>query len=200
MEAQGLTKISGVLTAYFSAMQKLAGFNASGASGSSESAAENAATAAGLDTTQIESVGKLANLVTRLATESYQRNRLVTALTDADPAVQGITEGLDTFTKTYLDFLAEEQQTIKAEYQTVGNTKDPAMLLLLNRAYSEDLERVAERRDAANAYREALKTVREGHHTLVRDAHYLSTKDLNKALQPYTSNLNGLVPTLSKKS
>lgn len=199
-EGEALTKVSSVVTDYFKAMQKLAGFDVSGVISANESAAENAATAAGLDSTQIESIGKLANLITRVATQGYQHDRLITGLNDADPNIQSITTALDTIAKTYIDFLQEEQQTLTAEYQTVGDTKDPAMLLILNRAYSEDIERIGERRAAANAYRDALKNIREGHHTLTRDAHYMNAKDLSKALQPYTSNLNGLIPILSKKS
>ena len=199
-QGQGLTKVSGVLADYFKAMQKLAGFQVSGVTAANEAGAENAASAAGLDYTQVVSIGKLANLVTRLVTEGYQRSQLLTGLTDADPEIQTITTGLDTVAKLYIDSLNEEQQTITAEYQTAGGTKDRGMLLLLNRAYSEDLEQVTQKRAAATAYRDALRNIRDGHHTLARDAHYMNAKELMKALQPYTSNLNGLIPSISKKT
>jgi hypothetical protein len=199
-EAQALTKVSDVLNDYFKSMQNLASFNASGVSGASESVAENVSTAAGVSSAQIESAGKLATLLTRIATESYQRKRLVQLLRDADPEVTNITEGFDKVTSTYLDLLQQEQQTLAAEYQSVGETaRQPAMLLLLNRAYSEDLDKLQQRRSEGNAYRGALKNIREGHHKLVEDAPHLSAKEVNAALEPYISSLNGLVPALAKK-
>ncbi len=199
-EAQGLTKISDVLTAYFRAMQQLSAFNTSSVSAAGETAVENAGTAAGLSLTQVDSAGKLASLVTRLFTESYQRSHLLEYLRSADPEVANLTEGLDGVARNYLDFLQEEQQTITARYQSVGDVNQKALLLLLNRAYTDDLAQVQGRRDAANAYRDALKDIREGHHQLVKSAQHLSTKELSMSLQPYTSKLDGLLPSLQKSN
>lgn len=199
-EAQGLIKVSDVLTAYFRAIQQLSAFNISSVSTASETTAENAATAADLDTSQIDSAGKLASLVTRVFTESYQRSRLLEYLRNADPQVVHITEGFDTVTKNYLDFLQEEQQTLTARYQSVADTNQQAMVLLLNRAYSDDLADIQRRRTAAGTYRDALKSIREGHHQLVENAQHLNAKELSMALQPYTSKLDGLIPAPQKNN
>ncbi len=44
----------------------------------------------------------------------------------------------------------------------------------------------------------ALQQIRDGHHTLAKNAGHLSAKDLSVALQPYTSELQTLVPALQK--
>jgi hypothetical protein len=165
-------------------------------SGDSESVAENAATAANLSYTQITSAGKLASLVTRAFTEGYQRRHISEYLRTADPAVADITQGLDLVTKTYLDFLHEEQQTTTARYQSVGDGTRDAVLFLLNHSYSEDIAEISRRRAAATAFRDALKDIREGHHQLLVNAKHLSAKQLSVALEPYTSKLDGLLPTL----
>jgi hypothetical protein len=198
-EAQGLDKVSDVLTAYLRVVQQLAAFNTSSVSTANETGAESAATAANLSLVQVDSVGKLASLVTQIFTAGYQRRRLFESLRTADPHIAAITEGLDAVIGNYIDFLQEEQQTVTARYQSVAGSDQPAMVLLLNRAYSDDLAAIQRRRDVARAYRESLKNIREGHHQLVLSAHRLNTKELSLALQPYTSKLDGLVPVLQEK-
>jgi hypothetical protein len=199
-EAEALTKVSDVLTAYFRAIQQLAAFDTSSVSTANETTAENAATAADLNSVQIDSAGKLASLVTRFFTQSYQRSRLLEYLRSADPQVTHITEGLDAVAKNYLDFLHEEQQTLTARYQSVADTNQPAMVLLLNRAYSDDLRDLQRRRAGAEAYRDALKDIREGHHQLAQSAQHMSDKELSIALQPYTEKLDGLAAALEKNN
>lgn len=199
-EGQALTKVSDVLTAYFRAMQQLSDFNTSSVTATNEASAENAATAAGLNTVQIDSVGKLANFVTGVFTSHYQKSRLVKYLRDADPEVADITQGLETVVKNYDVFLNEEQQTITARYQTVGDSNQPAMLLLLNRAYSDDLAQIQHRRDAAGSYMVVLTNIREGHHKLVEVAQHMNAKELTLALQPYTSKLDASATALQKGS
>jgi hypothetical protein len=198
-EAQALDKVSDVLTAYFRGVQQLSAFNTSSVTAANQTAAESAAFAANLSLTQADSVGKLASLVTRVFTAGYQRSRLLESLRSADPHIVAITEGLDAVIGNYIDFLQEERQTVTARYQSVAGTDQPAMLLLLNRAYSGDLAAIDRRRDAAAAYREALQNIREGHHQVVLSAHHLSDKELNLALQPYTSKLDSLVSALQEK-
>ena len=196
VEGQALTKVSDVLTAYFRAIQQLSAFNTSTVSAANETSAENAATAAGLNTVQIDSVGKLANFVSEVFTSHYQKSRLVKYLHDADPQVADITQGLETVLKNYEVFLNEEQQTITARYQTVDDSNQPAMLLLLNRAYSDDLAEIQHRRAAADSYVVALTNIREGHHKLVEVAKRMNAKELTLALQPYTSKLDASATAL----
>ena len=198
-EADGLAKASGVLTAYFKAMQELAAFATSSVSGPNEEAAENAATAANLSLTQIDSIGKLSGLVTQLFTERYQRSHLVKYLREADPSVASITRGFeDIVSKDYAGLLQEEQQTLTAQYQDVGDVRDTAILLLLNRAYSEDGDDLNRRKAVASAYVAALQQIREGHHKLAQNADRLNGKSMTVALQPYITQLQALIPTLQK--
>lgn len=180
-------------------MQQLAAFNTSTVSTANANTASNAATIAGLNTTQIDSVSKLADFVTRIFTESSQRGHLLEYARIADPQVKDVTEALEKVIGNYLDLLQEEQQTITARYQTVADTnQNAAVLLLLNRAYLDDLSDIQRHRAAAGAYRDALQQIRDGHHKIVQSASQLKDKQLTLALEPYTSKLNGLLPALQK--
>ena len=196
-EGRELTKMSDVLAAYFKGMQQLAQFNTVNLSSSAETMSENAATAAGISYTQIISAGKLASIVTQLATESYQRRRLSQLLKSADSDVAEITAAFASANKTYEDLLNQEQQTLSARYQSEGDEAQRAMLFLLNHAYTHDLDALQQRRSAAIAYDDVLNNIRDGHHKLTQ-ATKLTGKEINAVLAPYTSKINGALPTLNK--
>lgn len=199
-EGKELTTMSNVLDAYFKSMEQLAGFDTVALGGNVETIAENATTAADLSTTQIESAGKLANLITQLATAGYQRKRLFELLKAADPEVTDVTQAFDQATKTYLDLLNQEQQTLAAQYQSVGDASTGSTLFLLNHAYSQDLDKLQQRRTEANAYLDVTKNIREGHHKLVANEKKLRAKDLSAALRSYISKIDGALPLLAKKT
>ncbi len=93
-QGEALAKASGVLSAYFKALQQLASFNTSTVSSASEQTAENAATAANLSSTQMADVGKLAALVTQIFTARYQRRHLLEYLREADTSISSVTTGV----------------------------------------------------------------------------------------------------------
>ncbi len=197
MQGDALIQASDILSAYFRAMQELASFNTSAVSSTSQKAGENAGFAAKFNTTQADSVGKLAALVTQLLTERYQRTQLLKLLREADPAIESVTQALeDVVSKDYMSLLREEQQSLTAQYQNVGDTGNTAMILLLNRSYTEELNQLNRRKTIADAYVRALGQIREGHHQLALNVHHLKSKEISMALQPYTARLQGLVPTL----
>lgn len=198
-QGEALAQASGVLSAYFRALQQLAAFNTSTVSSPSEQAAQNAATAANLTANQIADIGKLAGLITRIFTAHYQHRHLIQDLREADPSISSVTQAFETIvSKDYQGLLQEEQRAVTRRYQDNGNAQTTALVLLLNRAYSDDVADLNRRKTAAEAYVTALQQIREGHHTLAKNAGHLSAKDLSIALQPYTAELQSLVPALQK--
>lgn len=197
--AEALIRASGVVSAYFKALEQLASFNTSSVSTDSEQAATNAATAAQLDPSQIDSVGKLAGIVMQAFTAHYQRRHLLEALRQADSALGSATQGFQTVVGTdYESLLASERRALVSRYQEVGETGDRATVLLLNRAYSDDLQQLDRRKAAADAYVQALLEIREGHHQLALNAGRLGAKELSLAIEPYTSRLQTLLPRVQQ--
>ncbi len=180
-------------------MQQLASFNTSTVSSDSQHAAENAAFTAQLNLTQADSLAKLAGLVTEAFTGHYQRSRLAQYLREADPSISSVTKGFEQIvSQDYLGLLREERQTSTARYQKVGDISNGATILLLNRAYTDDLKELDRRKAIADAYVQALRQIRDGHHQLALNANRLRARDLSLALQPYTTNLQALAPVLQK--
>ncbi len=198
-QAEALTKASGVLTAYFRAMQQLAAFNTSSVSGPGAQAAQNAAYAAQLSFVQADSAGKLAGIILQAFTARYQRSHLTKYLRDADPSISSVTQGFeDISSKDYEGLLHEEQQTLTAEYQKVGDARNSATVLLLNQAYADALAELNRRKAVADAYAEALEQIREGHKKLAENADHLTGEKMSVAIQPYTTKLQALLPVLEK--
>ncbi len=194
-EGEALVQESKVLSAYFRALQQLASFNSTSVSGAGGQTGFNIALANGLNMTQMDSISKLANVITEAFTESYRQRDLVKVLVEADSSIASVTQGFeDIVSKDYEGLLREEQQTLPAQYQAVADSKDPGTILLLNRAFSSDLNELRQRKAAAEAYVEALQQVREGHHTLAEMAKRLKPKQQGLALQRYTDRLEKLLP------
>ncbi len=198
-QGEALSTASDVLVSYFQAMQQLASFKASTVSSPSEKAAQDAGLTAKFTTIQADSVGKLAGLVTQLLTERYQRSKLLHLLREADPAIASVTQAFeDVVSKDYQGLLREEQQGLAARYQDAGEAGNLAIILLLNRSYTEDMKQLNRRKSAAEAYVRALQQIREGHHELAQNLPHLKAKDVSLALEPYTARLEGLVPALQQ--
>lgn len=196
-EAKELESVSSVLSAYFRTMQELAAFDEANASYEAEHAGQNLGTAAILSASQTDSIAKLSGLITQAITGHYQRRKLVEFLQTADPHVAAISQALETVvTKDYGSLLDEEERAIKRRYQEVSSTKEIATVMLLNRAYAEDLNALERRRTMAKAYAAILKEARDGHHLLATSNGRFNKKEISLVLQPYISQLQALTPTI----
>ncbi len=198
-QGDALVKASEVLAAYFEAMDQLASFNTSSVSTSTAQAGENAAFAGQLNLTQADSIGKLAGFVTEAFTAHYRTSHLLKYLREADPSISSALKGFqDIVGKDYEGLLAEEQRALTFRYRQVGDAANSATILLLNRAYSGDLDHLNRRKAAALAYVTALDQIRQGHRELAQNAGHLGSKQLNVAMQPYNAKLEALLPVLQK--
>ncbi len=198
-QADALSKASGVVSDYFRAVQQLAAFNTSSVTSASEKAGENSAFAANLSLAEADSISKLAGFVTGAFTEHYQQSHLLEHLHQADASISSVTTAFEAIVaKDYAGLLDEEQQTLTARYQDIGDASDKAVTLLLDRAYRDDLNEIQRRRAAANAYVAALQQIRAGHHELADNAQHMRGKELSIAIEPYTSRLQASVAATQK--
>jgi hypothetical protein len=193
-QGAALANESKVLGAYFQAMQQLASFDNSSVSTPTAAAAGNDAAAAQLSFSQIDSISRLSGLVTRAFTGRYRRSHLLEYLREADPHVAVVTRGLeDIVGKDYQGLLTEEQRNLNIQYQRVLDSSNDAVILLLNRAYGDDIGALKHRRTAAEAFVEALEEIRQGHRKLAASGGRLEARQISVALQPYTAKLQDLL-------
>lgn len=198
-QGDALTSAVGILASYFGALQQLAAFDTSTVSTPAQRAAESAGYGAKFTVVQTDSLSKLAGFIGQAFTEKYRRHSLTRYLREADPSVASVTKGFeDIVSQDYKGLLAEEQQTLTARYQNVGDINDRATILLLNRAYLDDLNALTRRKAAADAFVEALQQIRAGHHELAQNVNRLRGKELSLALHSYTIKLQALTADLQK--
>lgn len=196
-EVNELQDVSSLLSAYFRAMHELAAFDETNVSAQAEHAGENVGAAAVLSLNQTDAIAKLSGLITRAVTGHYQRSKLREFLRAADPHVTVVSQALEiVLTKDYGSLLDEEERAIKRRYEEVSGAKEMATVLLLNRAYLEDLNELKRRRGAAKAYAAVLKEARDGHHVLAGFTGHLNNKEISLVLQPYISQLQTLMPSI----
>lgn len=198
-EGDSLSKASRILGSYFQAMRQLALFDTTRISGAGERTATGIAAVGRLDSTQVDCLSKLSSLITEVITDRFRQHDLKKLLSQADRSISSITNAMELIAgEDYQSLLREERQTLAAQYQAVADVKIPAGILLLNRAYTDDLNQLEVRKAAADALVEALHQVRDGHHTLATSSSRLKAKELAVALQSYTDKLQLLLPTLEK--
>lgn len=198
-EGEALQQASKVLSAYLRAMQQLASFNSISVSGPSGQTGSNLALVSGLNYTQMDSLSKLAAVLTEAFAGRYQQHDLDKVLSQTDASIAALTQGFEeVIAKDYEGLLREEQQTLPAQYQAIADVKNPATVLLLNRAFSDDLNELNRRKAAAGAYVEALQQIREGHHMLAQMTKGGKPKNLALVLQAYTDKITALLPALER--
>jgi hypothetical protein len=193
-EGDALITDSATLSAYFNAIHELAASNTSGVTAPSTNAAVQAATTANLTFSQATAVGKLAGLVAQAAAGHYQKSHLIRYLDEANTSVLDAAQAFETVARDYEGMLDEERRAMRARYQDASGSADTAVVLLLNHAYTADLEEIQRRKAAADAYIAALEQVSEGHQKLASE----DAKEWGPALEPYTSKLKKLVPQMQK--
>ncbi len=191
-----VSRVSKLLSSYFSALEELSRFNTVTVSDPAGLAGANAGTAANLGAVQSDSAGKLASILTLAVTERYRRGRTTQLLREADSSVSAILTGLEQIAGSdYVSLLKEEGRTNASTFREAGLNQSPSMVLLLNRAYRQEVVSGQRRLNAAGAYVAALHEIAEGHAALAKLGLGKSAK-ITDALAPHISQLQRLLPAM----
>ncbi len=196
-ESIEITQVSKLVSRYFSALEELSRFNTVTVSDPAGVAGANASAVANLGSIQSDSVGKLASILTLVITERYRRGRTVQLLRDADSSVSAILTGLEQIAGSdYVGLLEEEARTNANTFREAGLNQSPSVILLLNRAYREEVASGQRRSNAAGAYVAALHEIAEGHAALTKLG-WAKSGNMTTALAPHISQLQRLLPALT---
>jgi hypothetical protein len=145
---------------------------------------------------QVTAVKGLAKFLFDAAASGYQRRKLGSAIMAADAHVAALTGALSTIVgDDYTRLLAvEEQSVIERFRQTIqaDKTKNPAIQLLLQDRWREELETLAKKRRAARDFQQILVKIRDGHHQLASQVDHWTAKELYQTLSPYTASIQHL--------
>jgi hypothetical protein len=215
----------GILLQYLDTLGTLAGTDAAGFEKAAPSLNTSFKTA-GFTTDQQQmagSAGSLASDITKIATLSYRKQKILEILKDADPAVTHLTMGLADQVvaasdvtpgavvasqaehgPSYFQLLSNEEDVLKSYYQ-IPLAKDPnsAAGTLLNVQYHNALDQLQARKAAAVAYRKLMISIGQAHSKLLAAAQNgnfdtASVKKLASELSQPVSDMVTAIAALQK--
>ncbi len=198
-QRDALMKASAVLSDYFQVLNQVASFGTSSLGTTASSDAQQLATEAGLK--DGGAISALAGILVQAATEGYQRKRLAEHIKAANPAIQNVTLAFAQIAvEDYQNgLLLSEETTLRERYgdfaEHTAGRNDPVVFLLRVR-WQEDMGGLVQRRAAVATYALALEKVRKGHQELADQAGKLNSRQLTKALAPYTTSLESLASSI----
>lgn len=195
-ESTEIAVVRRVLADYFSALAQLSRFNTASISEPAGITGTNAGTAGNLSPIQSDSAGKLASILTKAMTEHYRSGKMVQLVREADGSVSALLTGLEQIAGSdYESLLEEEERTRAGTFREAGLGQSPSMVLLLNRAYREEIDFGQRRSQAAASYVSALRAIRTGHAALAKLGAAKSAK-ITAALAPHITELKRLLPVI----
>lgn len=188
--AEGLKAASKLLTAYFTALNNLASFDAAKPATDLNALAGKAG--------MHKSAGAIAEFLTRVAGSGYRQAHLTKDLVSVREDVQVVMEGLSEAIGTiYLRELNAEAQKTSARYRDYVKS-NPGATLVLDARWQTDRAAFDAKRKAVQCYQEAIAAAIKGNAELAAHAHDLKAKDLSALLTSYSSQLDNLAPVIRK--
>jgi hypothetical protein len=185
-----------VLTAYFGALNQLAGDGVASYDKEIDQLAAGIQSAGSFSAPQVKAVKGLAKFLVDAAAGGYQRKHLGKALKEADADVAVVTDALGKIVQRDYDRLLRiEQDAVRTRYrEALVADKNPSTVAqaLLQDRWRADLATLDGKRRAAKDVVAMLEKIRDGHHKLAEQVDHWKTEEFFKALNPYTASIRDL--------
>ena len=195
-ESTELIEVRRIVARYFNALEDLSHFNTMEISGPAGVAGINAGTAGKLSAVYSDSTGKLASVLTQAMTEHYRQGKTVELLREADGSVSAILTGIEQIIGSdYMSLLKEEERSNAGTFREASLGQSSSMVLLLNRAYRQEVASGQRRSKASAAYVSALREIVAGHAQLAKLG-AAKPATVTAALAPHIAELQRLLPVL----
>ena len=185
-----------VLTAYFAALNQLAGDGLASYDKEIDQFAASIQSAGALGAPEVKAVKGLAKFLLDAAASGYQRKHLGHALKAADADVAVLTGALGKIVEAdYGRLLNIEQDALRTRYrEALVADKNPSTVAqaLLQERWRADLATLDGKRRAAKDVAAMLEKIRDGHHKLAEQVDHWTTPEFIKTLNPYTAGIRDL--------
>lgn len=195
---------SKTLTDYFTAISQLATTGKTSKGKNTQSDKQDAQNAAKTpkSITLIQSVGKIIDLIGKVAAEGYRTEHLQKDLNSVSSDVDAVLGALGNFGSVdYNSVLTVEQQEYERQFNNLGtlpaNDSTTIIGVLAKDDESNEARLIAAKHAAATAYGDAIKQIIAGHKALLQHQGKLDAKDVPSLIQPYTDSLSQIVQKLT---
>jgi len=202
-ETPSMLVASKTLTDYFTAISQLAttGKTSTGKNTESDKAAQSAAKTP-KSITLMQSVGKIIDLIGKMAAEGYRTEHLQKDLNSVSPDVENVLTALEEFGSVdYNTVLTVEQQEYERQLHDLellptNDSSTKIIRVLAKDDESNTARLIAAKHATATAYGDAIKQIIAGHAALLKHPGKLNAKDVPTLIQPYTDSLSQIVQKL----
>jgi hypothetical protein len=188
----GLLQAQQVLLNYIEALKNLSS-DQTITYGEKLDALPDALSQSGLDDTQVKATTGLAKAIADAAIDGYRRKELGKLVGQTNGDIKTVTRALKkVIAGGYVTDLGLEEEAINAFFQTnltEFGKQEPLTALLVRREWTEDLDAVQKRKDAAQAYGKVMDSIAAGHQKLYDSRGSWSTAELIKQLGPEISDI-----------
>jgi len=193
-------KMAKTLAAYFGAINSIASFGTAKAGTDAQSVAKNAAGAAGENDARQAALGSLAKLLVSATTAGYQAKDLERDLPKVSANVTDVVNAMVTIVRDdYTGRLLKSEETkLALHYEKYAKGKSPEVQLALDGRWQADEQALTARRASARSLVTALEALSKGFNDLAKNAQHLKGKELAGALQPYSAQMESLIPQVQK--
>ncbi len=168
-----------------------------------------------------DAVTKLAGVVIHIVTEGYRRHQLAKIIGENNDDVRALAFGLQGAIDIYLKQLRNERDALRVYYEdSISNyakfavfqvrprivngeqlpvvARNPLPILAVKQQWDAEEATIQAKIDAANAYKELLNNVADGHQTLYLNRNRLNSEDVVKSALNYAQTAEGLVLAFKK--
>ena len=202
-KVKGLEEASVVVSTYFEVMNSLASFNTAKTGADVEQLASNAGELAGLSAPRRDALASVAQIITQIATSSYQAKHLREDVVKANPHIQVVMGALQESIGgpgMYLTMLDKEEGALASRSREflLTNPSSPESTLLLDRQWQTDRRTLAMKRNSAQSFIQALGLIAKGHDDLAKHASNIKARELLAILSPYVEQLPPLISNIQK--
>jgi len=220
-DQKNLIKANKVLVAYLQTMGELAADDLTSYDKSLDGLNKSFVSSQFLQKDASDAVVKLAGVIIHAVTDGYRRKKLEGIIGEYNGDVRALAFGLQGAVHSYLTQLRNERGAMRDYYRTsiarygdfasfqvrprVVNGKpvptvarNPLPIMAAKARWDAEESAIQTKIDAANAYRELLNNIADGHQALYRDRHRLNSQDVIQTALGYAKTADDLVEAFKK--
>lgn len=191
-EAAEMLAAQKVLTDYIAALAAIS-TDSTTSRDSSISATQEGLEKIGMSSKQASAGVGLASKVADALTAGYRSNKAGRVIHDCNPLLQDYLTGLEQIVGTdYPLVLNSEKISAEGYYRELLHKygeKEPLAAVTIRLQMQQDLEGIAKKQAAAQAYKKILTDIGEGHQKLYDAGEHMSAKQLGTLVEPYVKDI-----------
>ena len=191
-----------VLLTYINTMGKLAADDIVTFDSSLDNFSKSVIATGKFDEPKVNALQGIAKFLANTAAQGWRKKRLKEAIETANPDIQILTGALKEIVGLdYKRVLRSEKSNMDLFYEPKfdkADNKDPLSLIMVQKQWTNELEALKRKEEAATAYVQILDSIAKAHQELFDQRNNLNSSDVKKTILQYANSLEPLIKDLNK--